>query len=100
MGYLKSNLIACDKYIYLNVDSLIDINNIITGLNNVTLIKVNVKPCGYGKMYMEKDLTEVKLYQLIDQFNKIKINQKYFHSTLLNNILENGRTCKILFVSK
>ena len=46
---------------YLTVDSLIDINNIITGWNNITLRKVNVKQCGYNKMYMDKDLIEHKL---------------------------------------
>ena len=40
---------------YLTVDSLIDINNIITGSKNFTLTKVNVKPYGYDKMYMYKD---------------------------------------------
>ena len=38
---------------YLTVDSLIDINVIITGSNNLALRKVNVKPCGYDKMYMD-----------------------------------------------
>ena len=39
---------------YLNVDSLIDMNNIITGSNNITLRKVNVQPYGCDKMYMVK----------------------------------------------
>ena len=37
--------------------------------------KVNVKPCGYNKIYMDKDLTEDKLYQLVDKLNE-KINQR------------------------
>ena len=37
-------------------------NNIITGSNNITLSKVCVTPCGYDKMYMEKDLVEDTLY--------------------------------------
>ena len=41
---------------YLNVDLMIDINIVITGLNNITLRKVNVKPCKYDKMHMNKDL--------------------------------------------
>ena len=57
---------------YLTVDSLIDINNIITGLNNITLRKGNVKQCGYVKMYMNKDLIEDKLYQFVDQLNEKK----------------------------
>ena len=56
LAYTKNNLIDSDKSMYLTVNSLADINNIITGLNNITLIKVNVKPYGYDKMYMDKDL--------------------------------------------
>ena len=37
---------------------LVDIKNIITGSNNITLRKVNNKPYGYDKMYMDKDLME------------------------------------------
>ena len=45
--------------------SLTDINNT-TGLNNITLRRVNIKPYGYDKIYMDKDLIEDKLYQLKD----------------------------------
>ena len=44
--------------LYLIVDSLIEINNMITGLDNITLRKVNVKPYRFDKMYMSKDLIE------------------------------------------
>ena len=67
--YIKNNLIEFDDNI-LTVDSLIDINNIITGSNNITLRTGNVKPCGYKKIYMDNNLTEDKLYQLVDQFNE------------------------------
>ena len=71
---------------FLTVDSLIDINSIITGLNNITKGKINAKPYGYEKMYMDKDLIEYKLYQLIDQL----INDMYpFYEG-------NGTTCTIL----
>ena len=69
---LKSNLIDSDDNTYFTVDLLIDINNIIAGSNNITLIKVNVKPCGYDKMYIDKDLPENELHQLVDQFNERK----------------------------
>ena len=49
--YIKKNLIDSDDHMYLAVDSLIDINNIITGSNNIALRKVNVKWCGYEKIY-------------------------------------------------
>ena len=55
---------------YLTDDSLIDINYKITGSNNMTLRKVNVELYGCDEMYMDKDLIEDKLYQLIDQWKK------------------------------
>ena len=42
--YIQNNLIHSDSNMYLAVDSLIDINNIITGSNKNTLRNVNVKP--------------------------------------------------------
>ena len=87
---------------YLTADSSIDINNIITGSNYITLRKVNVKKCGYDKVYMDKNLIEHKLYQPIDQFSERKINHRDFYFVLLDNIHPfyngNGRTCKVLFV--
>ena len=70
VAYRKNNLFDFKKTIYLNVDSLIDINNVMTGSNNIALRKVHVKPDGYEKMYMDKDLIEDKLYELIDPFNE------------------------------
>ena len=64
--FIKVNLIDSDNKMYLTVDSFTDISNIITVSNNITLMKVNIKPCGYDKMYVDKDLIEVKLYQLIN----------------------------------
>ena len=55
---------------YLTIDFLIEINNTITGSNNITSRKVNVKPYGFEKMYMDKGLIEDKLYKIIDQFNE------------------------------
>ena len=49
--YIKNNLIDSNNDIYLTVDSLLGISNIITGLNNITLRKVNFKPYGCGKIY-------------------------------------------------
>ena len=48
------------------------------GLNSITLRKVNVEPYGCDKMFMEKDLIQNKLYQLIGQFNERKINIEIF----------------------
>ena len=97
--YIKNNLIDSNENRYFTVDLLIDLNNIITGSNNITLRKVNVKLCRYDNMYRDKD----KLYQLVDQFNERKIYQRDFYSEFHDNIHPffdgNGRTCKILFVS-
>ena len=47
-------------------------------MNNITLRKAYVKVYSRDKMYISKDLTEDKLYQLIDQFKERKINHKDF----------------------
>ena len=86
---------------YLMLDSLIEINNIITGSNNITLRKVNVNPHGYDKMHMDKESIEDKLYQIIDQFSDRKIKTTKFFSILSNKIHPfydiNDKMCKILF---
>ena len=57
-----------------------EINNIITISNNITLRKDYVKPYRFDKMYMNKELIEYKLDQMIDQFNekKKKLNIQNF----------------------
>ena len=57
--YIESNLIGSGGSMYLTVDSLININNTITGSNNNTLRKVNVKSHGFDKMYMYKELQKM-----------------------------------------
>ena len=56
MGYIENNFTDPNGNTYLVVDSLIKINNIITASNNIILRKVYVKPYGFDKTYMEKDL--------------------------------------------
>ena len=83
---------------YLTVDSLIEINNLIPGSDNITLRKVNVKSYEFDKRYVDKDLIENKLYQIIDQFNERKITTAKFYLILINEIHPfydgNGRTCR------
>ena len=50
LTYVENDLIDSDGTVYLTVDSLIEIHNIITGSNNITLIKVNIKLYGFDKM--------------------------------------------------
>ena len=105
MVYIKNNLIDSDvdMDMYLTVDSLLEINNITFGSNNITLRKGNAKPYGFDKMYMDRELIENKFYQIIDQFNERKIISTKFYSILLNKILPfydgNGRTFKMLFTN-
>ena len=53
LEYKRTNL--TDRYgkLYLTVDSLIRINNLITKSTNVRLRTVNVRPKGYEKAYMD-----------------------------------------------
>ena len=81
--YIENNLIDSYSGLYLTVDSLVEINNIITGSNNITLRKVNVTPYGFDKMYMDKELIEDKLYQIIDQFIERKIASTKFYSMII-----------------
>ena len=101
--YKENNLIDSDDGMYLTVDSLIEINNIIASSNDITLRKVNVKPYGFDKMYMDKELIEDHLDEIIDQFSERKIASTKFYSIFLSKIHpfynENGRTCKILFAN-
>ena len=66
-------LMGSDGNMYLTVAFLIEIVNIVTGSYNITLRKVNANLYGFDKMYMDKELIENKLYQIIDQFNERKI---------------------------
>ena len=88
--YLKHNLIDINGSMYLTVDSLMEINNIITGSNNIALRKVNVKRYGFDKMYMDKELIRDKPYQIIDQFNERQITSTKFYSIVLNKIKRKG----------
>ena len=98
--YIENNLIDSHGGMCLTIDSLIQINNIIAGSNNINLKKVNVKPYGFDRMCMDKNQIEDKLYQITDQFNEVKITSVKFYSILLSEIRpfydENGRTRKIL----
>ena len=86
---------------YLTADYLIGINSIMTGSNNITLRKVNVKAYGFDKIYMDIELIEDKLYQIINQFSERKITNTKFYSILLNKVHPfcDGRTYEILLAN-
>ena len=54
--YIENNFIDSDDGVYLTVESLNQLNNKITGSNNITLRKVNISPYGFHKFYMDKKL--------------------------------------------
>ena len=45
--YIQRELLTTDGDLFLTVDSLIALNNIITNSNNICLRQMNVKPAGY-----------------------------------------------------
>ena len=60
---------------YLTVDLTI----VQLTFNTKSLIrKVNTKSCGYDKIYMDKDLIEDLLYQMVDQSNERKLMIEIF----------------------
>ena len=65
---------------YLTVNSLLQINKIITGLNDVTLRKVNIWPYGYDKMRMDEHLVADKQYRILYQFNERNVSHIDLHS--------------------
>ena len=68
---------------HLTVDYFVEISNLITGSNNITLIRFSVNRYGFDKMYIDKELIEDKLCQIIDQFNE----RANFYSLLLSKIM-------------
>ena len=70
--------------------------------SSITLRKVNINPYAFDKMYMNKDVIEDKLYQIINQFNERKITYIRFYSRFLHKTHpfydRNDRTCKILLL--
>ena len=100
--YIREELLTAEGDLFLTVDSLITLNNIITNSNNIFLRQTNVKPAGYNKQYMHFDHIESELYRLIDQFNERYISKRYFIKKFLNDIHPfadgNGRVVKLCFI--
>ena len=100
--FIKNHLLTKDGDLFLTVDSLISINNIITKSSNLTLRQCEVMPAGYNKQYMNSSKIESELCNLVDKFNERQISAAAFCKTFLDEIHPfkdgNGRTCKILFL--
>ena len=104
LNYKNTELVTSDGDLLLTVDSLITLNNIITGSKNLLLRSVNVRPAFYKKQYLNFTEIEFELYKLVDLFNDRYITNRQFYERFLNEIHPfrdgNGRTCKILFENK
>ena len=104
--YIKTNLIVTHDGMHSTIDSLIEVNDIESGSNKITLKKVNVKQSGFDKIYVDKEVIERRLYQIIDQFNERKITATKFYSILSINkiqpfyveIVERVRYCLLLMI--
>ena len=100
--YIQRELLTTDGDLFLTVDSLITLNDIITNSNSILLRQTNVKPAGYNKQYMHFNYIESELYRLIDQFNDRYISKRYFIKKFLNEIHPfldgNGRLVKLCFI--
>ena len=104
LTYKNTELVTSDGDLLLTVDSLIILNNIITGSNNLSLRSVNVRPAFYKKQYLDFTKIKFELYKLVDLFNDRYIKNRQFYQTFINEIHPfldgNGRTCKILFENR
>ena len=102
--FKSKELLNEDGDLFLTVDSLITVNNYVTGSNNIQLRQINVKPAFHNKQYMNFSQIESELYVLVDKFNERQITARRFCNKFLDEIHpfsdRNGRTCKILFEDK
>ena len=73
LEYKNTCLTDKNGVLFLAVDSLITLNNIVTGSRNITLSDTNVKPASYDKAYIDKFLIKPALYRLVDDFNERKL---------------------------
>ena len=62
-------LMDSNESLFLTVDSLNRLNNIITGSRNTQLRTHNVKAAGLNNYYMTYNKIEAALYGLVDDFN-------------------------------
>ena len=77
-NFKDNELINKDGDLYLTVDSLIRINNLITETNNIQLRQINVKPAFHDKQYMDFSRIESELYTRVDKFNQRQIHLDAF----------------------
>ena len=86
LEYLNTYLIDKNGELFWTVDSLFTLNNITTDSQNLFLRDVNVKPAGFGKMYLDKSLIEQAFYLLVGKFNERKVTHNQFCNLFLDLI--------------
>ena len=99
--FKKKILTTSDNDLYLTLDSLIEINNLIINKHNQNLRQTQVKPSGYNFQYMHFSKININLQSLIDQFNDRQLTKTAFVKEFLNihPFLDgNGRTVKVLMI--
>ena len=71
LKYKNMLLTSKNGDLFLTVDSLITLKDIITGSQYIGLRDINVKPAGYSKKYLGKSFAEAALYCFILHYTKI-----------------------------
>ena len=71
-------MLTNENDLFLMLDSVIELNNIILNKNNHDLRKCQVKPAGYNFAYMHFKKIKFKLQILIDNFNDRLVCKREF----------------------
>ena len=99
--FKKNFLTTSDNHLYLTLDSLIEINNLILNKHNQNLRQAQVKSLGYNFPYMHFSKINTNLQSLIDRFNDRQLTKTSFLKEFLNihPFLDgNSRTVKVLMI--
>ena len=99
--YIQKYLVTPEGDLFLTFQALIDINNLILDVGNITLRHVQVKPKVYNYYYTDFRKIVFHLQILIDDWNNRFLTQNRFIEYFLkiHPFLDgNGRTSKVLFV--
>ena len=99
--FKKTFLTTSNNNLYLTLDSLIEINNIILNKHTQKLRQTQVKPLAYNFQYMHFSKIETNLQSLIDRFNDRQLTKTKFLKEFLDIhpfLDSNGRTVKVLMI--
>ena len=99
--FKKNYLLTENNDLFLTLDSLIEVNNIVLNKNNTSLRGCQVRPAGFKFEYMHFSKIDFELQILIDKFNDRMVSKVGFLKQFLYIhpfIDGNGRTVKILMI--